>query len=157
MLPQEYGKSRLPQIRLAHVFICNTRSNLRRLPSLSVIKPRPDLELHPLVGSNSDCAAHSRASPSAFLVADDRCLRIVELLDFEKLIASAVLIQRFRVLDHYTLAPGSGHTVQLLCHVLQRFKLCVLDQLDKVAPWILFVQLVKILSDPFEALLKWYL
>ena len=91
------------------------RTNLWRVSSLSIVEARTDLELD---SSNtvldSQSSEHAGTSPGSFLMAYDHSLSIVKLLDFEKPVASSLLVFGSWILDHETLTLHLEYPVHFL-------------------------------------------
>ena len=113
-------ETRLSCICLAHIFVGNTGTNLRGLPSLSVIEPGANLKLYAIITTDKNSSAHITASACALLMSDDCCLGIFKLFDFKQEVAAFVLVLCVWVLDHDALTATSCDTVKFFRHVLKR-------------------------------------
>ena len=154
MQPHENGETGLSCIALSHIFIGNSRAQLRWLSALRIVESRANLKLDAIITAYQDGTAHVRAPPCPLLVTNDCSFRIVKLLDFKQQVATPVLIGRIGVLDHDTLTTGSGDLVELLSHVLEGLHLGVLNELEEFGAWHLFVYLVKDFVDLIQSLFE---
>ena len=93
MFPKEDGEPGFSRVRLPHILISDSAAELGRFPALSIVEARSDLELSAIVSPHSDRAHHQSAASSALLMADHSRLSIVELLHFQKRLASAALVE----------------------------------------------------------------